>query len=213
MNSIKTRILSVVNGRLTCDEYDYVVCMLKQGEPIILPTDTVYGFAVHAYNQEAAGKVYSIKKRQSTKPLIWFIDTYEKIINYAENISDAGRALMREFWPGPLTVVCTVKDRYRPYTSAKQTLGFRVPDHETVRAIVRLLGSPIATTSANRSGEKSSARFADVERFKGEIPVMINGGDNPNRAESTVVDITGNAVTVLREGAISRERIEDVARV
>lgn len=181
-----------------------VVRALKRGEPVIFPTDTVYGIGVSAWSTEGIRKIRRLKKRSTKKPLVWLIDSPHAAKVYAKGISREAQRLMKRFWPGALTLIFRASMKTR---SRQKTIGLRVPRHPLVRKLIRLAGAPLATTSVNASGKKSAVSCAQMKSFIGKIPYILDSGRQGRDMPSTIVDVAGGAPRIIRIGAIPRELI------
>ena len=172
---------------------------LLAGEPIVLPTDTVYGLAALPSSMEA---LYSLKGRPESLPIAVLVDSLDQAASVAAMSGAAGR-LARAFWPGPLTIV-------RPRVDGPGTLAVRCPDHVFIHLLARRVG-PLAVTSANRHGEATPAEARDVAAsLAGDVALVIDGGPCHGVA-STVVDATGSQLTIIRAGPITEEQIRAAA--
>lgn len=181
--------------------------ILRNGGLVAFPTDTVYGVGALAFNGKAVESIYIAKDRPIEKAipvLIWDKDDMEKV---GIDIPEIAYRLASRFWPGPLTVVIPKKPTLPESVSATNTVGVRVPDHETARALLRAAG-PMAVTSANISGRPSPSTAQEVlAQLGGRIDLIIDGGTTPGGVPSTLVDCTGEDIKILREGPISLEEI------
>jgi L-threonylcarbamoyladenylate synthase len=189
----------------------YAVHLLRQGELVCFPTDTVYGIGAAAKNDEAVRRLYAVKGRAPTKPLPLLLSNTLEVPPIAE-VSPVGQQLMGRFWPGGLTIVLKKNPFFHSLALAKgNTVALRIPDNDLVRDIIRDLGEPITGTSANRSGGRppTSAMEAEAAFHLGDlVALVIDGGPARGGVESTVVDASGEAPVIVREGAVSREEIE-----
>jgi L-threonylcarbamoyladenylate synthase len=183
--------------------------LLKQGEIICYPTDTVYGIGAAATNDAAVRRLYAVKGRALSKPLPLLIAT-SAAASFVGQVTPTAHTLTSRFWPGALTIVMRRNPDFRSLALAGQdTVALRVPDHDLVREIIRLLGEPITGTSANRSGARAPVSASEVAFQLGDmVALVIDGGRAPGGVESTVVDITG-APAILRDGPITRQQIEE----
>jgi len=183
--------------------------LLKAGELVCYPTDTVYGIGAAATNDAAVRRLYAVKGRPLDKPLPLLIATTASA-SLAAEITPLAHMVMNRFWPGALTIVMRRKPDFRSLALAgHDTVALRVPDHDLVRDIIRLLGEPITGTSANRSGARAPVAASEAAFQLGDmVAVVIDGGRTPGGVESTVFDITGPPV-ILREGPVSRREIEE----
>ncbi len=183
--------------------------LLRQGQLVCFPTDTVYGIGAVASNDDAIRRLYAVKGRSPENPLPLLIAEAADAGRYAE-VTPVARALITRFWPGPLTIVMRKANGLRSRALAgKNTVALRVPDHDVPREIARMLGEPLTGSSANRSGARPPVSAAEVAFSLGDmISLVIDGGRSPAGVESTVVDVSGGAPAIVREGAVSREELE-----
>jgi len=182
--------------------------LMQQGQLVCFPTDTVYGIGASASNEEAIGRLYAVKGRTPDKPLPLLIANPNEAGHYAE-VSPIAKSLIARFWPGPLTIVMRKVDGFRSAALARQnTIALRVPDHHVPREIARMLGEPLTGTSANRSGSRPPVSAAEVAFSLGDmVSLVIDGGRAEGGVESTVVDLTGAAPVIVREGVITRDEL------
>jgi L-threonylcarbamoyladenylate synthase len=179
--------------------------LILAGEPVAIPTETVYGLAADATNAKAVARIYQAKGRPSFNPLIVHVSDLAE----AERIGEfnvQARDLAKEHWPGPLTLVVPLQEKTRIapiVTAGLPTIGLRVPAHSAMQALVRSAGRPLAAPSANASGTISPTRAEHVEKsLGGRIPLVINGGPTERGLESTIVAATGGSLRLLRPGPI-----------
>ncbi|KRO17628.1 L-threonylcarbamoyladenylate synthase [Lacticaseibacillus saniviri] len=190
--------------RLTPDELDEAAQLLKDGQLVAFPTETVYGLGADATNVAAVKQVYQAKGRPSDNPLIVHVADPEMVMTYADVSADAHR-LMTEFWPGPLTIILPIK----PHALAKEVTGglntaaFRLPANDTTRELIRRAGVPMVGPSANTSGKPSPTTATHVlHDLDGKIAAVVDDGPTKVGVESTVIDMTVTPPAVLRPGAI-----------
>lgn len=193
------------------DTIEYAAHLLRRGELIVYPTDTVYGVGVAVSDEEAIRRLYSIKGRSPDKPLPLLIADAADVAKIAEPPA-AARKLMDRFWPGGLTVVMPRRQGFRSLALAGQdTVGLRVPDEDVTRDIIHTLGEPITGTSANRSGQAAPTSAQQAAIQLGDlVSVVIDGGPRRGGQESTVIAITGDKSKIVRRGAVSREELQEV---
>ena len=188
------------------------VQLLRQGELVALPTETVYGLGADALNPDAVAKIFAAKGRPSDHPLIVHLADASQIMTWAREVPKDAIALARAFWPGPLTLILK-KDESVPdlVTGGQDTVGLRVPDHPVALELLRAFGSGVAAPSANRFGRISPTTAAHVRQELGErVALILDGGACAVGLESTIVDLSRGVPVILRPGAIGAD---DIARV
>lgn len=185
--------------------------LLRQGELVAFPTETVYGLGANALDECAAKKIYTAKGRPSDNPLIAHICDLEMIRPLISCFPETGRKLAEAFWPGPLTLIFP-KSELVPYgtTGGLDTVAVRMPSDPVARELIRLAGVPIAAPSANTSGRPSPTLAEHVyQDMNGKIEVILDGGAVGIGVESTIVDVTGDIPMLLRPGAITMEMLRE----
>lgn len=180
--------------------------LIRAGEPVAVPTETVYGLAADATNAQAVAKIYDAKGRPSFNPLIVHVSSLQEARKLAE-FGPAFLALAEAHWPGPLTLVAPLRSDSgiaSLVTAGLDTIGIRVPSHRAMQALIRAVGSPLAAPSANASGSISSTRAEHVVRsLGGRIRLVIDDGACPGGIESTIVTETDARLRLLRPGPIA----------
>ena len=187
--------------------------LLRAGELVAFPTETVYGLGADALNGEAAARIFAAKGRPADNPLIAHIAGESGLAGLiALEPCACARALMRAFWPGPMTLIFPKSPRVpREVTAGLDTVAVRMPSHPVARALISAAQTPIAAPSANRSGRPSPTTAAHVlEDMEGRIPLILDGGPCEVGLESTVVDVTGARPRILRPGGVTLEMLEGV---
>lgn len=189
--------------------------LLRRGEVIALPTDTVYGIATDGFNADAIEKLFIAKDRPSHKAIMLLLGDYSDLEKIATFISPSAQRLAEHFWPGGLTLVVNARAELPANLRADtNTIGARLPASDLVRELVRGLGRPLAATSANRSGGANPRTAQDVlNDLDGKIAMILDGGATPGKLASTVLDCTIEPPRVLRVGAIGVNEIEDILGV
>jgi L-threonylcarbamoyladenylate synthase len=190
------------------------VKILKEEGIIVYPTDTAYGIGADADNAYAIEKMYELKKREDGKPTHIIVSDIGMAKRYAI-FDERAEKIAEAFWPGALTLVLPKTDRVlNNLTGAGKTIGIRIPDNAIALSIVKSLNHAITTPSANVSGGETPYTIDAVKESFGEdfekIDYCIDVGKLEEGKISTLVDMTGDEVEILREGAISREQIIDV---
>ena len=193
-------------------DFDAVVKALVAGKAAIVPTDTLYGLAVCPLYAPSPGKLYEIKGRPSDKPVAWLVGSLTDLDVYGRNVAECARRLVSAYWPGALTVIVSASDKVPlAYRSAAGTIGLRMPDDELTRAIIAEVGYPLATTSANRSGQHDPLSFADIDpEIIAAVAAAIDDSQEKSGIGSTVVDCTAETPRILREGSITEKEITAV---
>jgi L-threonylcarbamoyladenylate synthase len=178
--------------------------LLRAGEVVALPTETVYGLAANALDAEAVAQIYEIKGRPAHNPIIVHVDGVEMAKQCVTNWPALADKLAIAFWPGPLTMVLPRSKKIPDnVTAAGPTVGVRWPGHPFIQAVIRECGFPLAAPSANLSNQISPTNAAHVSKHLGEkLRLIVDGGQSQVGIESTVVDLTVSPPRVLRPGMI-----------
>ena len=186
--------------------------LLRAGEVVGIPTETVYGLAANALDPMAVARIFEAKGRPQDNPLIVHIADLESVKDIATEFPPEAQALADAFWPGPLTIILPKQDRIPMVTSGGlNTVGIRFPSHPMAQAIIRAADVPLAAPSANTSGRPSTTTAQHVmEDLNGKIAAVVDGGPCSVGVESTVVSLCGERPRLLRPGGISLEQLEQV---
>jgi L-threonylcarbamoyladenylate synthase len=184
--------------------------VLREGGLIAFPTETVYGLGANADDVAAVERVFAVKGRPATHPLIVHVADREALCAWAAEVPTLAQQLATHFWPGPLTLVLRRSARVPPaVTGGLETVAIRVPEHPTALALLRAFDGAIAAPSANRFGAVSPTTAQHVRDDLGdEVDFLLDGGACSVGVESTIVDATGTLPVVLRPGGITHEAIE-----
>lgn len=188
------------------------VQILREGGVVGMPTETVYGLAADATNAAAVAKIFQIKGRLSTNPLIVHVRDAETARRCAKVWDQRAEALARAFWPGPLTIVVPKAESIAAeVTAGLDTVGLRAPDHPLALELLREFDGAVAAPSANRSNRISPTTAEHVRHDLGEaVELVLDGGPCRVGIESTVLDLSRSAPTILRPGAITAAEIAGV---
>jgi L-threonylcarbamoyladenylate synthase len=183
--------------------------LLRHGELVALPTETVYGVAANAFDSTAVQRIFAVKGRPAHNPIIVHVSSLAMARRCATGWPDMANKLAAAFWPGPLTLVLPRSAEIPDVvTAGGSTVGIRWPSHPLMQAVVRACDFPLAAPSANRSNEISPTNAQHVARSLGElVPLIIDGGQSQVGIESTVLDITAAPPRVLRPGMIHEESL------
>jgi L-threonylcarbamoyladenylate synthase len=188
--------------------------LIRSGEPVAVPTETVYGLAADATSDSAVARIYAAKGRPSFNPLIVHVSNLEQAELYAV-FSEPARALAERFWPGPLTLVLPLRagsGLAGAVTAGLPTLALRCPAHPAIQAVLAATGRPLAAPSANASGGISPTRAGHVlASLGGRIPLILDGGATERGLESTIVAVDRDCLRLLRPGPIGLYEIEAAA--
>ena len=195
-------------------QVDSGIAILKQGGIVVFPTDTVYGLGACANRHQAVERVYRVKERPRSRALPLLLADRSQISDVAQPVPPIAWLLVRNFFPGALTIVLhksgSVPDII---TAGGSTVAVRIPAHPVPVALADGLGMPIVGTSANLSGKPSALTVEEVyAQFAEKIDLVIDGGRCPGGRESTIVDVSGEAPIILREGAISGDELKRVCK-
>jgi L-threonylcarbamoyladenylate synthase len=207
---IKTIISNIDKNNIDEAEIKKQAELLKEGNTVIFPTETVYGLGANALDENAVKKIYEAKGRPSDNPLIVHISSKEEVYKLANDISDKAKVLMSKFWPGPLTMIFKKKDIVPQRTSGGlDTVAIRMPSHKIARELIKQAGIPIAAPSANISGRPSPTKGEHVcAEMNGRVSGIVVGGDCNFGLESTVIDMTMDIPMILRPGSVTKEQLE-----
>lgn len=186
--------------------------LLKQGEVVAIPTETVYGLAGDASNRGAIKKIFEAKGRPADNPLIVHISNLKMLENIASKIPNDAIKLAEVFWPGPLTMIMPKGEGVCSESCAGlDSVGVRMPSNAVAREIIERSGVPFSAPSANLSGKPSPTNAQDVlADMNGRIPLIIDDGTSNAGVESTVVSLLENTPVILRPGIVTKEDIEKV---
>jgi len=192
------------------EEYEIAAGLLRQGECVAFPTETVYGLGANALDENAVAKIYQAKGRPSDNPLIVHCPNQSQVKEFVKDWTAAAQLLMDRFWPGPLTLILPKKAVIPPIvTAGLDTVAVRIPNHPVALKLLRAARLPVAAPSANASGKPSPTRAEHVwQDLAGKIPAIIDGGPTGWGLESTVLDCTANPFRLLRPGGVTVEELQ-----
>ncbi|MFT3723983.1 MAG: L-threonylcarbamoyladenylate synthase [Hyphomonadaceae bacterium] len=185
---------------------------LSQGELVAFPTETVYGLGADAENPLAVRRIFEVKGRPSSHPLIVHVASAQALGELGANLPPLAWRLAEQFWPGPLTLVVERSERVPlAVTGGQNTVGLRVPAHPIALELLRAFGRGVAAPSANRFGRLSPTRASHVREDLGSaISHVLDGGDCEVGVESTIVDLSRGRPRLLRPGGVPREALEQL---
>lgn len=188
--------------------------IIKDGGIVVFPTETVYGIGANALNEDAVKKLYDIKQRPLNKPISLLVSNIDMINQITKNVTEIEYALIKKFFPGPLTIILKKKDIVpNIVTAGSDTVGIRMPADEIALKLVEYAGVPIATPSANISGNPSGIDLTYIMKdFEKGVDYFIDGGKSKIGLASTIVQVIDGIPHILRQGSISKEQIEEVCK-
>ncbi len=205
-------VVQIDSKNIKMESIEQVVDVLQRGGIIGYPTETVYGLGGDGLNENAIEKIYRLKGRSSQNPFPLLIPRPEDVNRFTQTVSLKASILMKQFWPGPLTLVFTAFSSLPPLLIGKEgKVGLRVSSDPICAAIFMKFGNPLISTSANLSGKKPAQSASQIfEYFDSQLDIVLDGGERKSGAPSTVVDVSGTSPRIIREGKISKDRIEKV---
>lgn len=191
------------------EKLSHAAKLIKDGELVAVPTETVYGLAGNGLDATAVEKIYEIKGRPEVKPLSLMVAGKTAMSKYCEAVPKQAKRLAEKFWPGPLTIVLKAKDIVPDIVRAGgETVALRCPDHPMTLELIKKSALPLAAPSANPSGAESPKTAQEVmEYFDGKIAAVIDGGRCGIGTESTIIDMSSAPYKILRSGALSESSI------
>ena len=186
--------------------------VLQDSGVVAVPTDTLYGLAADAFSPTAIERVFDIKERPEGLALPVLLSGAEQLSQVADDVPGQLEAVAEAFWPGAMTLIVKRNESLPPrLTAGNPTVAVRVPDHPVPRELARRLGRPITGTSANISGAADPRSLAELRAQVGDrVDFLVTTGTAPVGTASTIVDLSGNAPRLIREGAIPFQQIESV---
>lgn len=198
--------------RLSVENIDIIIDEIKSGNPVIIPTDTIYGIACDALNKKAVNKIYKIKKRDNNKPLTLNLNKKKDITKYAYITNKLEKEIIKKLMPGAITLLLKKKEYVVDLISKNsEYIGVRIPNNKIVKEIIKKINSPLVLTSVNISGEMPIIDLDDLNsEISNNIRYAIDVGIINKGVESTIVKVTNNKVEILREGKITKKQIEDI---
>ena len=195
-------------ANLSDRDLDQILSFLRSGGVIGFPTDTAYGLGADPFQESAIRRIFEIKGRPESKPILVLVDSMDMLQQVVDssNVSDIAGLLASRFWPGPLTMILPALGTVpRLVTAGTATIGVRWPVAGFATQLVRALGRPITATSANKSGQPSTATADQARAQLGmDLEMLIDGGVLTAPQGSTLIDLTQTRPTIVREGPVSR---------
>ncbi len=186
-----------------------IAALLRDGKIVAYPTDTLYGLGADAFDYNAVHRIVILKGREGAKPFPYIIDKRERLEEWEISLSPLAETIIEEFWPGPVSLIVKGPGKLPGHVlGPKGNVCVRAPRGKIARAIAARVGGLLVATSANPAGlpASRSAREA-IEYFRGEIDAVVDGGPSESGLPSTIVDVSGEKIVILREGAVPSEKI------
>lgn len=204
-------IINLLNKSLAEQTTIYIQAaqLLKSGELVAFPTETVYGLGADATNPEAIAKIFTAKGRPADHPVIVHISDMKQLSQWAKKIPDAAIKLAKHFWPGPLTLILPAAENVPTIiTGGQKTIGIRMPGHPVAQKLLLTFGGAIAAPSANRFGRISPTRAEHVAEELGDsVALILDGGSCALGLESTIIDLSSEHPRLLRPGPLTSQEI------
>jgi L-threonylcarbamoyladenylate synthase len=209
---MKTLVLKINPRNPEKEKIKIATSIFRRGGLVAFPTDTVYGLGADARNLLAVKKIFAVKNRPRANPLPILIAKKSDLKKYTLRAPAKIKKLTDKFWPGPLTLALQKKKIISDVvTAGKKTVGVRVPKNHVALALIRALGRPLATTSANLANNPSPTTARGVKKYlNNKIELILDGGKTKLGVESTVLDCTTSPPTLLRTGAIPKNTLEKI---
>ena len=184
--------------------------IIKSGGIVIFPTETVYGIGVNGLDEKAIKKLYEVKQRPLNKPISLLVSNMDMIKKVAKDITKLEYLLIEKFFPGPFTIILKKKDIVPDVLTANSnTVGVRMPANKIALELIEYSGVPIATPSANISGQPSGTNLKDIIKdFNGKVDYFINGGQSEIGLASTIVQVIDGVPHILRQGSIKEKDLQ-----
>ena len=197
------------------DQIDEAILLLKAGDIVALPTETVYGLAADAKNETAIKKIFIAKNRPTNHPLIVHIDSFDSMEEWTDHIPDYAYKLSEHFWPGPLTILVNAKHKIsHTITGGSTKIALRMPSNNLMLKIIKSIGGALVAPSANTHKKLSPTRAEHVmQDLSGKISAVLDGGACSIGIESTIIDLTAKTPTILRPGAITKDMVENSLQI
>ena len=185
--------------------------IILSGGIVAFPTESFYGLAVNASDENAIGRLFKIKKRMNNMPVLVLIPSLEYLKGYVADVPEIALRLIGRFWPGGLTLLFKAGSGISPLlTSGTGKIGVRISSHPLAAALARAVDSPITGTSANISGRPGCVTAKEVYYSLGRgVDLILDGGETKGGKGSTILDVTVDPPEIIREGMISREQLQE----
>ena len=209
---MKTKILKIDPLNIDPDLIEEAASVIKKGGLVAFPTETVYGLGANALDPKAITGIFEAKERPLDDPLIVHVAEVKEVYELAENVPLEAEKLIKSFWPGPLTIILKKNEKIPDIvTTGLETVAIRMPSNPIAKELIRASGVPIAAPSANLFGRPSPTKAEHViNDLDARVDIIIDGGKTDIGIESTVIEIAGGGISVLRPGGISIEHLKGI---
>lgn len=196
------------------NELQEVVKILEQDGVIVFPTETVFGIGCNAFSEKAIKKLYFVKQRPTNKPFSILLPDVKEIEKIAKINSQIERKIIESFMPGPLTIILEKRESiYNIVTAKKTTVGIRVPNNKIANNLLKACNLPLATSSANISGETNETQIKKIMKDFGQnVDIFINGKAGDLMQASTIVQVIDDKPVILRQGEITIKQINEIIK-
>jgi len=194
-----------IKGSVLCQAAE----VIRRGGVILYPTDTIYGLGCDALNVKAVKRIYKIKHRSENNPALVLVHNKKMLNELVDDITPMANGLMKMFWPGPLTMIFRANRHiHQSLISKDGKIGIRIPNNKFCLKLIAKSGAPLLSTSANISGGKTITTVDTLKKvFASKVDLLLDAGDLESALPSTVVDVSGERLVVIREGAISSNQL------
>ena len=178
---------------------------LKAGKPVIFPTDTVYGVGVSVLHAESPHAIYDVKRRQAGKPVAWLVSDASALELYGQDVPAYALELAERHWPGALTIIVKASSKVpMAFRSQEGTIGLRMPASDTALSLIRAVGCPVATSSANTSGQPAPRLASEISpEVLQRVSAVVKDDALRSGVASTVIDCSHGAIEVVRQGDVA----------
>jgi L-threonylcarbamoyladenylate synthase len=189
----------------TAEGYPEAIAALRRGDVIVFPTETLYGLGADALNSQAVEQVFQLKGRDPVNPIPVLVADREMLHAVVADVPKAAQKLIRQFWPGPLTLVLPArKEIPKPLCNPSGGVGVRISSQAIATRLVNALGRPLTATSANPSGKEPARTVPEAKTYFGDqIEVFVDGGKLTAKTGSTVVKVMGDTIKIIRQGELN----------
>ena len=189
---------------------DKIAKEIKKGNLVIIPTDTVYGISADMTNENAINKVYTCKQREKNKPLILLVSNKEMLKKYTKNLTSLEKEIIQKYLPGKLTILLPKNDNVSAkITAGSNLVGIRMPDNNELIQIIEKVGSPIISTSANISGEKTITNPKEIDKELLKYISYVEGAGTINNEPSSIIKIENEKIIIIRNESVAKQILKD----